>query len=120
MLETGASVWLTTSAKDVTVPPVGVELPILLGDATIVKSIVVVSSPSAIVIELDSGHLRRLTPVTALPAGDQTQFPGSEWIVSQRVNLPLPGTSCFGLAELNLSTVPVLSYLGLGSIVGGV
>jgi hypothetical protein len=66
-----------------TFPPTGIDLPIVLGDETVVSSTVVSSSPTQIVIELDSGHLRRLTPGKSgfSPRG----FPGSEWIVQLRV-----------------------------------
>ena len=83
MLETGAKVWLRTSAERSTFPPEGIDLPILLGDATVISSTVVSSSPTRIVIELDSGHLKCLTPGMSnlSPRG----FPGSEWIVQLRV-----------------------------------
>ena len=67
-LDTGASVWLTTSAKRRAYPPEGIDLPILLGDGTVINSTVFSSSPAAIVIELDGCHLRRLdfgTPLNA-------------------------------------------------------
>lgn len=64
-------------------PPTGIDLPIVLGDETVISSTVVKSSPTQIVIELDSGHLRRMTPgkLGFSPRG----FPGSEWIVQRRV-----------------------------------
>ena len=82
-LETGSKVWLRTSAKRQAFPPKGIELPIVLGDETVIRSTVVSSSPTRIVIELDSGHLRCLTPgMSGLPPRG---FPGSEWIVQLRV-----------------------------------
>jgi hypothetical protein len=82
-LETGSKVWLRTSAKRHTFPPKGIELPIVLGDETVIRSTVVSSSRTRIVIELDSGHLRCLTPgMSGLPPRG---FPGSEWIVQLRV-----------------------------------
>jgi hypothetical protein len=82
-LETGAKVWLRTSARRRTFPPKGIDLPIVLGDETVINSTVVSSSATRIVIELDSGHLRCLTPGLSglAPRG----FPGSEWIVQLRV-----------------------------------
>ncbi|MDA9404506.1 hypothetical protein XH79_38015 [Bradyrhizobium sp. CCBAU 45389] len=80
-LSTGASVWLTTSVKLERFPPVGTDLPIVLGDATIINTIVLASSPSAVVIELDSGHLRRLT----LASHPSLAVQVSEWIVQRRV-----------------------------------
>ncbi len=64
-------------------PPEGIYLPIVLGDETVINSTVVSSSPTRIVLELDSGHLRCLTPGASglSPRG----FPGSEWIVQLRV-----------------------------------
>ncbi|MDQ8730519.1 hypothetical protein [Bradyrhizobium sp. LHD-71] len=84
MLQTGASVWLTTSDNRQPLPPAGAELPIVLGDATLIMSTVLSSSPSAIVIELDCAHLRRLTPARGRSA-NPASFPGSEWIVQLRV-----------------------------------
>lgn len=82
-LETGAKVWLRTNSGFHDYPPAGTDLPIILGDATVISTRVVSSSPSKIVLELDDGHLRSLTPgVSGLsPRG----FPGSEWIVQRRV-----------------------------------
>src|SRR4051812_16233918 len=82
-LATGAKVWLRTTAKRQIFPPVGIDLPIILGDETVISSQVVSSSVTRIVIELDSGHLRCLTLGASglSPRG----FPGSEWIVQLRV-----------------------------------
>lgn len=82
-LETGVKVWLRTSSVLHDFPPAGTDLPIILGDATIISTWVVSSSPSKLVLELDDGHLRRLTPGASglSPRG----FPGSEWIVQRRV-----------------------------------
>ena len=82
-LGTGVKVWLRTNAKRRTFPAEGIDLPIVLGDETVISSTVVSSSPTRIVLELDSGHLRCLTPGASglSPRG----FPGSEWIVQLRV-----------------------------------
>jgi hypothetical protein len=83
-LETGATVWLTTDAREARVPPAGADMPIMLGDSTVIQTIVLGSTPRAIVIELDSGHLRRLTPVAPDIADPPRDFPGSPWIVQRR------------------------------------
>ena len=83
-LETGASVWLISAAKGQTVPPRGVDLPILLGDGTVLKTLVSDSSACRIVIELDSGHLRRLAPEPG-KSSSPARFPGTCWIVQRRV-----------------------------------
>ena len=82
-LETGAKVWLRTNSGVHDYPPAGIDLPIILGDATVISSWVVSASPSRLVLELDVGHLRRLAPGASglSPRG----FPGSEWIVQLRV-----------------------------------
>ena len=82
-LETGAKVWLRTDDKRGSFPPEGIDLPILLGDGTVISSIVLSSSPVRIVIELDSGHLRRLTSGKSSRLSPRG-FPGSEWIVQRR------------------------------------
>lgn len=81
-LETGATIWLRTSSMLHDYPPEGIALPIILGDATIISSKVVSSSPGRIVIEVDDGHRRRLTPGAS--GFSARAFPGAEWIVQRR------------------------------------
>jgi hypothetical protein len=67
-------------------PPVGVDLPIHMVDGTVVKSKVVSSSPSEIIIELENGHRGRMTPLQEpkdFPTGIGG-FPGTEWVVRER------------------------------------
>jgi hypothetical protein len=57
-------------------------LPILLVDGTVTKSKVVSSSACEIVIELENGHRRRMTPIVAQHT-ETSEFPGSEWILHE-------------------------------------
>jgi len=63
-------------------PPDGINLPILLVDGTVTKSKVVSSSACEIVIELENGHRRRMTPIVAQHT-ETSEFPGSEWILHE-------------------------------------
>jgi hypothetical protein len=80
----GTSVWLTSGVKDCnpSYPPDGINLPILLVDGTVTKSKVVSSSACEIVIELENGHRRRMTPIVAQHT-EASEFPGSEWILHE-------------------------------------
>jgi hypothetical protein len=60
----------------------GIDLPILLVDGTVAKSKVVSSSACEIVIELENGHRRRMTPIVAQHT-EPSEFPGSEWIMHE-------------------------------------
>lgn len=86
-LGTGTLIWLTNSFEAdrvPSIPPSGIDLPILLVDGAIANSRVISASPSEIVIELD-GYRRRMTPVSPpLPPGTRG-FPGSGWILRSRV-----------------------------------
>ncbi|MBR1142628.1 hypothetical protein [Bradyrhizobium sp. AUGA SZCCT0431] len=87
-LETGTLIWLiggTTSSY----PSTGVDLPILLIDGALVMSTVVNASPSEIVIEL-CGYRRRMTPAVPGSSGTTSNFPGSEWILGERVRESSP------------------------------
>jgi hypothetical protein len=76
--------WLTSGVKDCnpSYPPDGIDLPILLVDGTVAKSKVVSSSACEIVIELENGHRRRMTPIVAQHT-EPSEFPGSEWILHE-------------------------------------
>ena len=81
-LGTGTSIWLvgdTTSWY----PPNGIDMPILLVDGAVVMSTVISASPSEIVIELD-GYRRHMTPAAPHSPGT-SKFPGSEWILGERM-----------------------------------
>lgn len=80
-LETGTSVWLVGDDNSLA-PPAGVDLPIILGDAAVVTSRVIGTSPSEMVIEL-YGSPRRMT--RAAPQNSTSTFPGAEWILGERV-----------------------------------
>jgi hypothetical protein len=60
----------------------GIDLPILLVDGTVAKSKVVSSSACEIVIELENGHRRRMTPIVAQHT-EPSEFSGSEWIMHE-------------------------------------
>ena len=86
-LGTGTLIFLTASFEAdrvPSIPPSGIDLPILLVDGAVANSRVISASPSEIVIELD-GYRRRMTPVSPpLPPGTRG-FPGSGWILGSRV-----------------------------------
>jgi hypothetical protein len=90
-IRNGATLWLMGPCSQVTTsasPPDGIELPIILGDGTIVMTKVVESGPSEIVVEVEEGQFALLTPLRHPPTGT-SDFPGSEWIVEWRS--PVPG-----------------------------
>ena len=81
-LGTGISVWLVGDDNSLA-PPAGAELPIILGDAAVVASMVIETSASEIIIEL-YGTPRRMT--RAAPQNSTGTFPGAEWILGERVS----------------------------------
>lgn len=81
-LAIGSSVWLIGN-EAASCPPTG-GLPLLLGDDEVIKVNVVSTSPAAVVIEGDGCRLR-LTPTAFGSANRASRHPGSEWVITSRL-----------------------------------